>query len=110
VFEAFDFADPDVATGRRDTTTAAGQALYLMNSPWVMEQAEVTAVGLLALAETDRIPTLYRRALGRSPTRTERQRVEAFLHGASQQAMPEAAAWAAVCQAIFGCAEFRFIE
>jgi hypothetical protein len=110
VFEAFDFADPDVATGRRDATTVAGQALYLMNSPWVLEQAEAAATRLLALAEKDRLPMLYRRAFGRSPTLEERRRVEAFLHEAAKQGTPEAATWAAVCQAIFGSAEFRFIE
>jgi hypothetical protein len=52
------------------------------------------------------------------PTRSEQVRVDAYLQENRKQAMArragaaraEAAAWASVCQAIFGCAEFRFIE
>src|SRR5262249_49678892 len=39
LFEVFDFADPNVSTGRRNVSTVPTQALYLMNSPFVMEQA-----------------------------------------------------------------------
>ena len=37
LFQAFDFADPSVVTGRRETTTVAPQALFLMNSDLVWE-------------------------------------------------------------------------
>ena len=36
----FDFADPSLVTGERATTTGPAQALYLMNSPFVIRQAE----------------------------------------------------------------------
>ncbi len=39
VFNHFDFATPDMPTGRRHETTVPQQALYLMNSPLVVEQA-----------------------------------------------------------------------
>jgi hypothetical protein len=39
VFNHFDFANPDMANGRRHETTVPQQALYLMNSPLVVEQA-----------------------------------------------------------------------
>jgi mono/diheme cytochrome c family protein len=39
VFNHFDFANPDMETGKRHQTTVAQQALYLMNSPLVVEQA-----------------------------------------------------------------------
>jgi hypothetical protein len=39
VFNHFDFATPDLPTGRRHQTTVPQQALYLMNSPLVVEQA-----------------------------------------------------------------------
>src|SRR5262249_31745509 len=37
--EAFDFADPSVVTGRRNVSTVASQALYLLNHPFPAEQA-----------------------------------------------------------------------
>ncbi len=39
VFNQFDFANPDAENGRRHETTVPQQALYLMNSPLVVEQA-----------------------------------------------------------------------
>jgi mono/diheme cytochrome c family protein len=39
VFNSFDFANPDMSNGRRHETTVPQQALYLMNSPLVVEQA-----------------------------------------------------------------------
>lgn len=39
VFNHFDFANPDLPNGHRHQTTVPQQALYLMNSPLVVEQA-----------------------------------------------------------------------
>ena len=39
----FDFADPSLVTGERATTSGPSQALYLMNSPFVIRQAEAAA-------------------------------------------------------------------
>ena len=107
LFEVFDFADPDVATGRRDATTVATQALYLMNSPFVQEQARHTARQLLDAPgdTTARLTRLYRTALGRSPTANETSVALRFL---GEQ--PDLEAWTGVCRAMFGCTEFRFVE
>src|SRR5262249_32938445 len=114
IFEVFDFADPDVATGKRDATTVATQALYLMNSPFVGEQALSAARRLLEENSGQaRLTTLYRRALGRPPLPRESETVLAFVReqaarGAGREA--ELRAWAAVCQAVFGCTELRFVD
>ena len=39
----FDFADPSLVTGERATTTGPAQALYFMNGPFVIRQAEALA-------------------------------------------------------------------
>ena len=39
LFRTFDFASPDTSTPQRYTTTVPQQALFLMNSPFVVEQA-----------------------------------------------------------------------
>jgi hypothetical protein len=114
IFEVFDFADPDVSTGRRDATTVPTQALYLMNSPFAFKQARAAASRLLALPEVARLPLLYRRALGRDPLAAGLDRARTFLssyrrqRGASAEA--ERDAWTALCQALFGSAEFCFVE
>ena len=74
LFEVFDFADPSMVVGRRDASTVAPQALFLMNHPFVLEQARHAARRLLAEPGRDdpgRIDRAYRLALGRPPTAAE---------------------------------------
>src|SRR5690606_10030635 len=43
LFRAFDFAGPDAHSPQRIETTVPQQALYLLNSPFVIEQARALA-------------------------------------------------------------------
>jgi len=70
----FDFANPDLPSGRRHETTVPQQALFLMNSPLVVEQAK----HLVALPDftackddTARIEFLYQRIYQRPPRADE---------------------------------------
>ena len=69
VYRTFDFPNPDTSSPRRLGTIVPQQALYLLNSPFVVEQAK----GLAARPEVaagkpeDRVTHLYRRILGRDP-------------------------------------------
>ena len=45
--QLFDFADPSLMKGKRDVTTVPLQALYLMNSEFVIDQSEAMARHLL---------------------------------------------------------------
>ena len=49
----FDFADPSLVTGERATTTGPAQALYFMNGPFVIRQAEAVADGVCAVEGDD---------------------------------------------------------
>jgi len=82
--EVFDFADPSMVTGRRNTSTVAPQALFLMNHPFVLEQSRHSAARLLAGKLPDdgaRITRAYRLALGRGPTDGERSVALRFVGG-----------------------------
>ena len=46
LFEVFDFADPSMVVGRRNASTVAPQALFLMNHPFVLEQARACGPSL----------------------------------------------------------------
>jgi cytochrome c553 len=48
LFRTFDFASPDATSPQRFTTTVPQQALYLMNHPFVIEQARRLAARALA--------------------------------------------------------------
>ena len=82
VLNTFDFANPSICSGRRYETTVPQQALFLMNSPLVVEQArnvterpEFTALS----GEEERIRFLYRILFQRSPTSEETKAGRSFL-------------------------------
>jgi len=87
VFRTFDFANPDTSSQRRFHTTVPQQALFLLNSPFVMEQArslagrqEVTA----AVTAPGQVQALYRLLFQRPPSSAEAQAGEKFLAVSSQ--------------------------
>ncbi len=66
----FDFANPDLPSGRRHETTVPQQALFLMNSPLVVEQAKhLVALPEFSACKDDnaRVEFLYRRVYQRPP-------------------------------------------
>ncbi|MST00365.1 MAG: DUF1553 domain-containing protein [Pedosphaera sp.] len=114
LFETFDFADPSVVTGRRNISTVAPQALFLMNHPFAIEQARATAQRLLAEKlpdDTARITRAYRLVLGRSPTDSERQIALKHIAAAGgAEAAKQRDAWAQICQALFASPDFRYVN
>src|SRR5207237_3941663 len=74
IFDVFDFADASVTTGRRNASTVAPQALFLMNNPFVLEQARHASKRLLAEkhdGDRARLVRAWRLALGRAPSEGE---------------------------------------
>jgi hypothetical protein len=74
VYRTFDFASPDEHSPDRQKTTVPQQALYFMNSPFVVEQARALAALPEIAGEKDstrRIRVLYRRVYGRDPSDQE---------------------------------------
>jgi hypothetical protein len=107
---AFDFADPSMETGQRNVSTVAPQALLLLNSPFVVDQARAAAARLLATGPADddgRVVWAYRLALGRAPTPGERRVALRFL---GDRAGDPKKAWATLFQALFASVDFRYVE
>ncbi|MBM3740055.1 MAG: DUF1553 domain-containing protein [Acidobacteria bacterium] len=71
VLKSFDFSDPEAHTPKRFSTTVPQQALFLMNSPFIAEQARNLAAGAASSDPAERIEILYRRVLARRPTKDE---------------------------------------
>jgi hypothetical protein len=65
----FDFANPDLHIPQRSETTVPQQALFLMNHPFVLQQARVFAERAAADADTPeaQVQRLFQLALQRSP-------------------------------------------
>jgi hypothetical protein len=90
----FDFADPDLVVGRRSVTNVPAQALLLLNSPFVMEQAEIAADRIRASLskpgtedppnQKAMIERTYDLVLSRRVTDAEIERAESFLKAATR--------------------------
>ncbi|HJZ93809.1 MAG TPA: DUF1553 domain-containing protein, partial [Gemmataceae bacterium] len=68
---SFDFALPDTHAPQRFVTTVPQQALFLMNSPFVIEQAKALAARAADVDANTKVRELYRLAYGRAPTPEE---------------------------------------
>jgi len=82
VFRTFDFANPDTSNQGRFHTTVPQQALFLMNSPFVVEQARSVAqrpeISKSGSAQ-EQIQALYRLILQRMPQASEVELGEKFM-------------------------------
>lgn len=84
LFRSFDFASPDVSTPARHETTVPQQALFLMNSPFVVEQARFLAAREEVALRRDpagKVEALYGLALARRPDPEETRLAVAYLEG-----------------------------
>jgi hypothetical protein len=114
VLDLFDFAEPSLVTGDRETTNVPVQALYLMNSPWVHARAQALAERLQRESddEATRIRRAYLLCLGRAPDAEESKLVAAFftVKGKSDDAGRDRQLWTAYCQALLLTAEYRNLD
>jgi hypothetical protein len=84
----FDFPDPNVHAERRTTTTTALQKLFVLNSPFMLEQAKDLAENICSQAGTpaaqqsagvaDRIAGMLRLTYARDPSPAEADALVAF--------------------------------
>ncbi|MEM7392559.1 MAG: DUF1553 domain-containing protein, partial [Verrucomicrobiota bacterium] len=105
LFRTFDFANPDTHTPKRHFTTMPQQALFMMNGPFVLEQA-AALVKLPAFVKRtevdDRIRFLYRKVLGRNPEPDDVATARSFVAGEED--------WRAFAQVLLCSNEFMFVD
>ena len=92
----FDFSNPEQHTPQRERTTVPQQALFLMNSRFVGEQARALAARLDPDGTAERAKELYRLALGRDPSPRELALATTFVQPSEetdQVATEEPVAW-----------------
>ncbi len=115
LFEVFDFADINQPIAQRTTSTVATQALFLMNSPKVIEQASAAADVVLKSSDdtAKRIDAAFQNSLTRAPTAKEQSQVRDFLESSSSgNATAEEIRdlWARFIQTLWSTPEFRFLN
>jgi hypothetical protein len=119
----FDFANPALVTGDRETTNVPSQSLYLLNNPQVIAMSDAFARRVYDSAKDNptRVTNAYWIAFGRPPTAQEAQATRTFFSEYSQDADKAKTAkggakdiamfaWSAFCQALMASAEFRYLN
>lgn len=116
----FNLPDALRVAGKRDASTLATQALYLLNNAFIVEQSKRFATRLQHAAPNDeaRIRLAYRQALAREATASEVSHGLDFLReadlmlasSASDTAQPPTTAWAAYCQVLLASNELRYVD
>ncbi|MEO8493879.1 MAG: PSD1 and planctomycete cytochrome C domain-containing protein [Planctomycetota bacterium] len=109
VLDLFDFAEPSLVTGTRDTTNVPVQALYLMNSPFVQARATALAERIMATVENDqaRVQLAFTLCFNREPDAEELQIANEFLGDGSTSDKPMLISY---CHALLSAAEFRNLD
>lgn len=102
--EIFDVANPEMVAGDRPLTTVPTQALYLLNSDFMLRQARALGVGSYARPEP--IGWLYQTILGRRPSPAEAERAAAFVETESDRER----ALSDLAHVLLASTEFLFLE
>jgi len=107
LFRAFDFANPDAHCPKRYENIVPQQALFLMNSPFMIAQSEqmlkATAPHPLGQA---RVKLLYQKLFQRSPETDELVDALKYINGVSAEQREKA--FVELAQVLFLSNEFRF--
>jgi hypothetical protein len=119
---AFDTPTPFTTVGRRNVSNVPGQMLFLMNDPFVHQQAGLWAQKVLATAvaggdtavqRAERIRGMFRAAYSREPQAEELARCQDLLAETATVLGPEAPpveVWTELCHALWSVKEFLFVR
>ena len=116
ILDLFDFAEPSLVTGNRETTNVPIQALYLLNSPFAQDRANGLATRLMKESGTDeqRIQRAFLLCFSRQPEQVEMNRSLDFLknkkHSVNESSDSVPMELIHFCQALLCTAEFRNLD
>ena len=115
LFRTFDVALPDTHAPKRFATTVPQQALFLMNSPFIMNCAELLTDRVLATSEPttsqrEQVRKLFRLSLGRDPDAWEVTSSLHFLNSDDFLDFDERLPWEQLSQNLIISNEFFFLD
>ena len=116
--DVFDFAEPSLVVGSRETSNTADQALFLLNNPFMLEQSDAIARQLIRSSsnQNERIARAFTLVYGRPATQKELRAASDFFRKADDGKKSTPAeqkvfqALSQFCQALLCSAEFRLIN
>lgn len=108
----FDFPDANVSAAKRTETTVPQQQLFVLNSPFFVDQARGFANRLREETTEDsaRVQRAYQLAFGREPSAVELQLGLAFAAGDVTAEGDKVSRWEQYCQALLATNEFLYVD
>lgn len=121
VLQAFDFADPSVLSGNRTHTTVAPQALFMMNSDFIMQNTQALAEKIVHETHLDqraRVNRVYKIVLKRPASPMEISQALHYLEAYQReleslelnQEEREMRTWQSLCRVLIASNEFLFVD
>ncbi|MEN3941133.1 PSD1 and planctomycete cytochrome C domain-containing protein [Prosthecobacter sp. SYSU 5D2] len=120
LFQQFDYPDPTVSTGLRNSTVVSPQALLLMNSPVAEESARGFAHRIMQQGDDfeTRIAAAIRLAYAREAKASDRDQAQDFLVAAdgilastiNDHQQREQRTWELLCQSLMMANEFIYLR
>ena len=108
LFEVFDYPNPGLVSGKRNTSSVPTQALYMMNSEFVIKQAQSVSKIIEEQEKDDlnsKITLAFLKCLGRLPNEEEMKTSLLFLEKHSQKVNLEG-----LVHSLFACLDFRYLN
>lgn len=112
MFEVFDVANPNIVCGKRTDSLRPAQSLFMLNSPFVMDQAQQAATTFLMSSAfqphdpSRSIINAWRICLGRRPSEAELVAAQQVLNEPSDPAV----AWGRLFHGLFASVDFRYAD
>lgn len=109
----FDFPDANITSEQRAETTVPQQQLFVLNSPFMIQQAKALADRLFTEGDQsreDQIQQAFQLLYGRSASDVEVRLGKAFLEGESPDDGKQLSRAAQYAQILLGANEFAFID
>ena len=116
ILDVFNFADPHLATGARPHTIVPSQALFMMNSPLVMQSAETIAERILQQAPDasaeKQLQAMYRLLHSSRISSTDLQTLADYLNQPSDHAVSQSRKQllTEVCHALLCSTRFQYLD
>jgi len=107
----FDFPDANITSAKRSETTVPQQQLFVLNSPFMVEQARSFAKRLQGEGADDaeRITRAFRLAYGRPPSQREQDLGLAYL-SLEETETNKLSRWERYAQVLLGANEFMYLD
>jgi hypothetical protein len=113
LYRVFDLASPDQSCPRRASTTVPQQALFFMNSPFVIQCAtELVATPPIVEAKNtrQRVEACYQAVFARLPSDEEVRIGGDFIDGAAEEVSDPQAIWRQYAQLLMMSNAFLFVD